>query len=69
VAIMSYNGRLDFGLLADYDAMTDLEDLALFLEDSLVALLEEARRRGKRGRKPKAKAEPEEGRTETPSAP
>jgi diacylglycerol O-acyltransferase / wax synthase len=44
VAIMSYNGRLDFGLLADYDAMPDLEDFALFLEDSLVALLEEARR-------------------------
>jgi diacylglycerol O-acyltransferase / wax synthase len=47
VAIMSYNGRLDFGLLADYDAMTDLEDFALFLEDSLVELLEEARRRAK----------------------
>ena len=68
VAIMSYNGRLDFGLLADYDAMSDIEDLALFLEDSLVALLEEARR-GKRGRKPRAKAAPDEGRTETPSAP
>jgi diacylglycerol O-acyltransferase / wax synthase len=62
IAIMSYNGRLDFGLLADYDAMSDLEDLALFLEDSLVALLEEARRSGRRGREPKAKAE-------TPSAP
>ena len=62
IAIMSYNGRLDFGLLADYDAMPDLEDLALFLEDSLVALLEEARRQpdGK-PRKPKA--------AETPSAP
>jgi len=47
VAIMSYNGRLDFGLLADYDAMPDLEDFALFLEDSLVELLEEARRRAK----------------------
>jgi WS/DGAT/MGAT family acyltransferase len=69
IAIMSYNGRLDFGLLADYDGMSDLDDLALFLEDSLVALLEEARRRGKRGRRPKAKAAPDEGRTETPSAP
>jgi diacylglycerol O-acyltransferase len=47
VAIMSYNGRLDFGLLADYDAMPDLEDFALFLEDSLVALLEQARRQTK----------------------
>ena len=63
IAIMSYNGRLDFGLLADYDAMPDLDDLALFLEDSLVALLEEARRRAK----PKRERSPAEGRTETPS--
>src|SRR5215217_6742855 len=28
VAIMSYNGRLDFGLLADYDAVPDLNELA-----------------------------------------
>ena len=25
IAIMSYNGKLDFGLLADYDAMPDVE--------------------------------------------
>jgi diacylglycerol O-acyltransferase / wax synthase len=61
IAIMSYNGGLDFGLLGDYDAMSDIEDFALFLEDSLVALLEEARRRAK----PAAEA----GRAETPSAP
>ena len=65
IAIMSYNGRLDFGLLADYDAMPDLDDLALFLEDSLVALLEEARRRAK----PKREPSPAKGRTETPSTP
>ena len=28
IAIMSYHGRLGFGLLGDYDAMPDLEDLA-----------------------------------------
>jgi diacylglycerol O-acyltransferase len=28
IAIMSYNGQLNFGLNADYDAMTDLEALA-----------------------------------------
>jgi diacylglycerol O-acyltransferase / wax synthase len=28
VAIMSYNGGLDFGLLADYDAVPDLDELA-----------------------------------------
>ena len=26
IAIMSYNGKVDFGLLADYDAMPDLEE-------------------------------------------
>jgi hypothetical protein len=62
---MSYNGGLDFGLLGDYDAMSDIDDLALFLEDSLVALLEEARRRGG----PKRKAPARQGRTEAPSAP
>ena len=29
---MSYNGRLDFGLLGDYDAMADIESLGGFLE-------------------------------------
>jgi WS/DGAT/MGAT family acyltransferase len=28
VAIMSYDGKLDFGLVGDYDAMPDLHDLA-----------------------------------------
>jgi hypothetical protein len=28
IAIMSYDGRLAFGLLGDYDAMGDLEALA-----------------------------------------
>jgi diacylglycerol O-acyltransferase len=28
IAIMSYDGHLDFGLLGDYDAMPDLDDLA-----------------------------------------
>jgi diacylglycerol O-acyltransferase / wax synthase len=64
IAIMSYNGRLDFGLLADYDAMPDVEDLALFLEDSLTELLEEARRHAKEGREPAAA---EDGRAEAPS--
>jgi diacylglycerol O-acyltransferase / wax synthase len=43
IAIMSYNGRVDFGLLADYDAMPDLEDLGEMLEESLAELVEEAR--------------------------
>jgi WS/DGAT/MGAT family acyltransferase len=43
IAIMSYNGKVDFGLLADYDAMPDLEDFAGILEESLAELLEAAR--------------------------
>jgi WS/DGAT/MGAT family acyltransferase len=43
VAAMSYNGQLELGLLADYDAMPDLADLGGYLEDSLAELLEAAR--------------------------
>jgi hypothetical protein len=45
IAIMSYNGKVDFGLLADYDAMADLEDFGEMLEEALAELLEEARKR------------------------
>ena len=47
IAIMSYNGKVDFGLLADYDAMPDLEDFGAMLEDALAELLEEARKQTK----------------------
>jgi diacylglycerol O-acyltransferase / wax synthase len=39
IAIMSYNGRVDFGLLGDYDAMPDLDDFGMLLEASLGELL------------------------------
>jgi hypothetical protein len=45
VAIMSYNGRIDFGLLADYDAMPDLDELAADFasaRDEIVAAAREA---------------------------
>jgi WS/DGAT/MGAT family acyltransferase len=35
IAIMSYDGRLGFGLLADFDALPDLEDLAAELEGAI----------------------------------
>jgi diacylglycerol O-acyltransferase / wax synthase len=35
IAIMSYNGRLDFGLLGDYDALPDLEQLSSDLEGAI----------------------------------
>jgi diacylglycerol O-acyltransferase / wax synthase len=45
VAIMSYNGHLNFGLLGDYDALPDIDDLADGLRDSLRELLEAADRK------------------------
>jgi WS/DGAT/MGAT family acyltransferase len=47
VAIMSYNGKVDFGLLADYDAMPDIDAFAEHLEESLAELLEAARDAGR----------------------
>ena len=38
IAIMSYNGRLGFGLLADFDALPDLDLIAVALQDAVVAL-------------------------------
>jgi len=43
VAIMSYNGGMDFGLLADYDAMDDVEFLADGISESLTELVEAAK--------------------------
>ena len=45
IAIMSYNGKVDFGLLADYDAMPDLEVIGRYLRDGLEELLAAARER------------------------
>jgi diacylglycerol O-acyltransferase / wax synthase len=46
VAIMSYNGGIDFGLLADYDALPDLDVIADGLGESLAELLDAARGKG-----------------------
>jgi hypothetical protein len=35
IAIMSYNGRLNFGLLGDFDAMPDLGQVARDLEGAI----------------------------------
>jgi WS/DGAT/MGAT family acyltransferase len=39
IAVMSYDGRLGFGLLADYDALPDIDVLALDLGDAIDALV------------------------------
>jgi diacylglycerol O-acyltransferase / wax synthase len=40
IAIMSYNGRINFGLLGDWDVLHDVEDLAGDLRASLAELAE-----------------------------
>ena len=42
IAIMSYDGRLFFGLLGDYDAMNDLDELATDLDTSIRRLADAA---------------------------
>jgi diacylglycerol O-acyltransferase len=49
VAIMSYNGSLDYGLLGDYDALPDIDVVADGIEAALAELLAAARGRGGRG--------------------
>jgi diacylglycerol O-acyltransferase / wax synthase len=43
VAIMSYDGGMDFGLLGDYDAMPDLERIGELLGESLGELVDAAK--------------------------
>jgi diacylglycerol O-acyltransferase / wax synthase len=42
VALLSYDGRINFGLVGDFDLMWDLDDLAVDLADSLAELAREA---------------------------
>jgi WS/DGAT/MGAT family acyltransferase len=45
IAIMSYDGELNFGLLADYDAMPDVEEIATGISESLAELVELANKK------------------------
>ncbi len=49
VAIMSYNGGIDYGLLGDYDALPDIDVIAEGIEDSVAELLAAARGKPHRG--------------------
>jgi diacylglycerol O-acyltransferase / wax synthase len=42
VALLSYDGRINFGLVGDYDLLWDLDDFARDLEDALSELAEAA---------------------------
>jgi diacylglycerol O-acyltransferase len=57
IAVMSYNGHLGFGLLADYDALPDLDVIALDLESAVRQLARAAGVRAPR-RSPAAKKSP-----------
>jgi diacylglycerol O-acyltransferase / wax synthase len=55
VAIMSYDGRIEYGLLGDFDALPDIDVIAEGIDESLAELLAAA---GKPGRKTKGKKAP-----------
>ena len=44
VTLVSYNGMLEFGLMADADAVPDLDDLGGDIDDAVAELLEAARK-------------------------
>ena len=58
VAVMSYDGGMNFGLLADYDALPDLDELTEGLEASLAELRDLAGGGplGRRAARPRARA-------------
>jgi WS/DGAT/MGAT family acyltransferase len=57
IAIMSYNGGMNFGVIADYDAVPDLDVIAEGIEDALAELASRARaERPSRRRAPAARS-------------
>ena len=52
IAVMSYDGHLGFGLLGDYDALPDIEELALDLKWAVAALCRAAGVRPRVGHRP-----------------
>ncbi len=49
IAIMSYNGRIEYGLLGDYDALPDIDVIAEGLDDALAELIDTARGKSSSG--------------------
>jgi diacylglycerol O-acyltransferase / wax synthase len=43
IAIMSYNGQMNFGLLGDFDALPDIDEISASISEELQTLLELAR--------------------------
>ncbi|MFL5819710.1 MAG: WS/DGAT/MGAT family O-acyltransferase [Solirubrobacteraceae bacterium] len=70
IAIMSYNGRLNFGLLADYDALPDLDFIVAAIEEARDELLATARKQSgvsDRGRPPAESSRTPAGRSGQPA--
>jgi WS/DGAT/MGAT family acyltransferase len=61
IAIMSYNGQLNFGLAGDYDALADIDQLAAELRESIAELAAAAQ--GPRTPAPRGKARAGKART------
>ena len=55
VAIMSYNGGLNFGLLADFDAVPDVDEVGQGLERALAELVERAKEESGTGKRTRAR--------------
>jgi hypothetical protein len=53
IAIISYDGRLNFGLVADYDALPDLEDLAGDLSAAIAEIVAAAGPSPRAARRPR----------------
>jgi hypothetical protein len=64
IAIMSYNGGMNFGLLGDYDAMDDVDTLADGIEAAIAELVDLARD----GSGPDASANGRPGGAQAPAA-
>jgi diacylglycerol O-acyltransferase len=56
IAIFSYNGKMSFGLLGDFDALEDIDVITEGLDRSLQELLRAARERAAPKRRKKASA-------------
>src|SRR5271165_2482914 len=56
IAVMSYDGHLGFGLLGDYDALPDLEQIATDLQWAIASLARAAGVRPRAGAAPAARA-------------
>ncbi len=66
VAIMSYNGGIDYGLLADYDAVPDADAFGRHLETAVAELVAAARAAsGSRARRPGGRSRPASSRART----